>query len=79
MNIHTSSVCLCLLHKLNATMISIAKTVVPKRISSKVWQYFADDKDGEYASCLLCKYHPSNGVTIFVGWFVPIYHMYISK
>ena len=53
--------------RLGTTMLSIAKTVMPKRISSKVWQYFVDDKDGEYASCLLCKYHPSNGVTIFVG------------
>ena len=52
-------------YQLDTTMPSIAKTVMPTRISSKVWQYFVDNK--EYASFLLCKYHPSNGVAIFVG------------
>ena len=48
-------------------MPSIAKkTVMPKRISSKVWQFFVDNKDGEYASCLLCKYHPTNGVAVSI-------------
>ena len=58
---------ICLLDKLDTTMPSIAKTVMPKKISSKVWQYFVDNKYGEYASCLLCKYHQSNGMAIFVG------------
>ena len=46
-------------------MPSIAKKfVMPKRTSSTVWQYFVDNNDGEFASCLLCKYHPSNVVVL---------------
>ena len=37
------------------------KTIMPKRISSKVCQYLVDIKDGEYASCLLCKYPGVSG------------------
>ena len=32
------------------------KTVMPTHPKSRVWGYFGDSEDGEFAHCLLCKY-----------------------
>ena len=47
-------------------MPPIKKPVIPSKPTSKVWRYFGDNLDGEFAHCLLCKYHPEKGVALHI-------------
>ena len=38
--------------------------MVPNKFN--VWRYFGDDLDGQFAQCLLCKYHPVKGVAVYI-------------
>ena len=42
------------------------KKVVPTKTVSRVWKFYGDFQDGEFAHCLLCKYNPNKGVDVIV-------------
>ena len=42
------------------------KTVMPAHPKSRVWEYFGDSEDGEFAHCLICKYTKKASVKIKV-------------
>ena len=33
---------------------------------SRVWKFYGDSEDGEFAHCLLCKYNPNKGVDVAI-------------
>ena len=39
---------------------------MPNKPSSKVWKYYGDNLDGQFAHCLLCKYDPNKGVDLHI-------------
>ena len=42
------------------------QAVMPNKPSSKVWKYYGDNHDGQFAHCLLCKYNPNKGVDLHI-------------
>ena len=39
---------------------------MPTKTVSKVWKFYGDSQDGEFAHCLLCKYNPNKGVDVAI-------------